>query len=203
MTSDDLKNIIAGGESQHVEFKRSFNKKVIETIVAFSNKNGGRILIGINNNGKANGITITPETIQKWVNGTKQNTGPAILPETGLVEYEGKKVAVSTINEFPLKPVSFKGPYFIRRHNSDHLLSASEIAELQFVSLNYSFDSFGVQTTFKELDMEAIRAFNKKVKNSGRYKSSGEIKTDQRMVSLISLIEPKYRRLKWVYTGYN
>jgi predicted HTH transcriptional regulator len=35
MTKEQLLHVISQGESQTVEFKTSFNKEVIETIVAF------------------------------------------------------------------------------------------------------------------------------------------------------------------------
>jgi len=38
-------------ESQHIEFKASFNDEVIETLVAFANTNGGKVLVGVRNNG--------------------------------------------------------------------------------------------------------------------------------------------------------
>jgi len=37
--------IIKAGESETVEFKSSFNREVIETLVAFANSNGGTIYI--------------------------------------------------------------------------------------------------------------------------------------------------------------
>jgi predicted HTH transcriptional regulator len=38
-------------ESQTVEFKKSFNEDVIETLVAFANTKGGRVLIGVADSG--------------------------------------------------------------------------------------------------------------------------------------------------------
>jgi predicted HTH transcriptional regulator len=34
-------------ENQHIEFKPSFNEDVIETLVAFANTKGGKVLVGI------------------------------------------------------------------------------------------------------------------------------------------------------------
>jgi len=39
-------------ESQTVEFKPSFDKEVIETLVAFSNAKGGTVYIGVSDRGK-------------------------------------------------------------------------------------------------------------------------------------------------------
>jgi len=45
-------------ESETVEFKSSFCKEVIETVVAFSNTHGGKILLGINNKKEIVGVDI-------------------------------------------------------------------------------------------------------------------------------------------------
>ncbi|WP_158648538.1 ATP-binding protein [Candidatus Symbiothrix dinenymphae] len=34
-------------ETQHTEFKPKFNEDVIETLVAFANTQGGRVLVGV------------------------------------------------------------------------------------------------------------------------------------------------------------
>ena len=48
MNNEDILHIIKKGENEKIEFKSSFNKSIIETIVAFSNTEGGNILIGVN-----------------------------------------------------------------------------------------------------------------------------------------------------------
>ncbi len=49
MTDQELHHLIQQGESETLEFKTSFSKTVIETIVAFSNTKGGTIFLGISN----------------------------------------------------------------------------------------------------------------------------------------------------------
>lgn len=45
MTPADLPNRIAAGESQTLEFKASFDKASIESLVAFANTQGGTVLV--------------------------------------------------------------------------------------------------------------------------------------------------------------
>jgi ATP-dependent DNA helicase RecG len=135
---EQLIHIIRQGENETVEFKRSFSKAVFETIIAFSNRAGGKILIGVDDHGIITGITPTQETVQRWINEIKQNTEPSIIPDIKIVEINSKKVIIVSVNEFPIKPVSYRDRFFVRKINSNHKLSASEIAELRIVSLNYS-----------------------------------------------------------------
>jgi DNA-binding protein YbaB len=60
-------NRLPKNENQQVEFKMSFNEDVIETLVAFSNAEGGTVYIGVSAKGKPEGITIGQETIQNSV----------------------------------------------------------------------------------------------------------------------------------------
>jgi ATP-dependent DNA helicase RecG len=46
-------------ETQHIEFKPNFNEDVIETLVAFANAKGGKVLVGVNDKGSA-------QNPQKW-----------------------------------------------------------------------------------------------------------------------------------------
>lgn len=53
-----LRKLIKGGENQYLDFKYcvSDSRKIARTLSAFSNSNGGRILIGIRDNGSIAGI---------------------------------------------------------------------------------------------------------------------------------------------------
>ncbi len=68
MTEEEIKHLTIQGESETVEFKQSFSKSVIETLVAFSNTQGGTVLLGLTNDDNVKGIDINEETVQKWIN---------------------------------------------------------------------------------------------------------------------------------------
>ncbi|MDI6687830.1 MAG: ATP-binding protein, partial [Desulfobacterales bacterium] len=46
-------------ESGTVEFKSSFGKEVIISLVAFANTEGGKVFVGVNDKGKVVGVDIT------------------------------------------------------------------------------------------------------------------------------------------------
>ena len=101
-----VQEMIAAGESEALEFKATFNKEAIESISAFANHKGGKVLLGIKDSGKVIGITPGPETIQNWINQVKQATSPSIIPEINLTTIDDKQVAIIRIDEFPVKPVA-------------------------------------------------------------------------------------------------
>ena len=53
-----LKKLIEGGENQHLDFKFCVtdSRKIARTLSAFSNSDGGRILIGVRDNGSIAGV---------------------------------------------------------------------------------------------------------------------------------------------------
>jgi ATP-dependent DNA helicase RecG len=58
---------IPTSESITVEFKKTFNEDVIETLVAFSNAKGGTVYIGVEDKSEVKGIQIGKETVQNWI----------------------------------------------------------------------------------------------------------------------------------------
>ena len=58
MTKQELNTIIQTGEGYKIEFKRSVNSDLSKEIVAFANSSGGRIFIGIDDNGSVPGVSV-------------------------------------------------------------------------------------------------------------------------------------------------
>jgi biotin operon repressor len=54
----------------------------------------------------------------------------------------------------------------------------NENTEIRFTSLNYSFDAFGIDAEFEDLDKNALDIFEKQLITSGRYISSGNLQKD-------------------------
>lgn len=140
MSLKELEHIINQGESEILEFKTSFNKEVIETIVAFSNTKGGQIIIGINNKKEIVGTVINLESIQNWINEIKNTTYPQLIPEVDTFSVSKNTVVIFKIKEFPIKPVSYKKKYFKRIANSNHLMDLNEIANEHLKTINSSWD---------------------------------------------------------------
>ena len=136
----DIQALIAEGESELLEFKTSFGKETMEALSAFANNKGGTVLIGVNNKGKILGVQIMQETIQQWINQIKSSTAPSIIPDAEILEWQKKKVVILQMAPYPVKPISFRGKYYIRKHASNHLMSLEEIANEHLKTVNMSWD---------------------------------------------------------------
>ena len=139
-TDEYCRCLIQQGEGVCVEFKTSFQKEVIASLVAFANTKGGLVLVGVSDNGHVTGVEIQAETLQGWVNQCKQNTSPSVIPDIEVVVLDGKTVAVISVDEYPIKPVACKGRYFKRIGNANHQMSPTEISDAHIKLINSSWD---------------------------------------------------------------
>ena len=170
MERKEIMNLIKDGEGQCVEFKRNFEKGVIESLVAFSNSDGGKVFVGVSDSGDVVGIDVGRETVRIWINEIKNKTDPFLLPDFEVMDFDGKKVVVLDVKEFPLKPVSFKGKVFIRKNNSNQKCSVSEVSEIYLKTKRSSWDYYvDKEVSFEDLDKKKIRKVIGLIeKNTGR-----------------------------------
>ncbi|MBK1717208.1 RNA-binding domain-containing protein [Thiocystis violacea] len=114
MTKSELLELIANGENSGVEFKRDDVRpeQVAREIVALANFQGGRLLLGVEDDGALSGIQ--RPNLEEWLMDTVfgQYVHPMILPFYEEVRVEpGVRVAVVSVTQGTSKPyvVRFKG----------------------------------------------------------------------------------------------
>ena len=166
ITSTELKVAISDGESETLEFKLSFQKEVIASIVAFANAKGGKVLIGVDDSGKIIGVELSKESLQSWINQIKQNTSPSVIPNMEIIEVNNLNVVVIEVKEYPIKPISFKNRYLLRRKNSNHVMSMEEIANEYLKTKNSSWDYYiDASQSFNDISLEKVEHFIKKIEH--------------------------------------
>lgn len=107
MNRAELKEIIENGENSGVEFKRDDIRpeQLAREIVALANLKGGRILLGVEDDGAISGIS--RNNLSEWVSDTVfgRYVHPQILPYYEEIALRGgKRVAVITIGQEVFKP---------------------------------------------------------------------------------------------------
>jgi predicted HTH transcriptional regulator len=108
--------LIAEGEHQQQDFKYCINdsKKIAKSLVAFANTDGGRLLIGVKDNGKIAGIS-SDEEFYMIEAAAKIYSNPAINFTTKQWQVEGK-----TVLEIGIEP-SVKKPHYAKDENGKWL----------------------------------------------------------------------------------
>ena len=117
MLKAELLEIIANGENSGVEFKRDDIRpeQLAKEIVALANVQGGRILLGVEDDGQITGLQ-RPET-QEWIlNVFRDKVHPQIIPfyEEIVIE-ENLRVGVITLS------MGVSKPYVVRHNNREEI----------------------------------------------------------------------------------
>ncbi|MBF0197950.1 MAG: putative DNA binding domain-containing protein [Planctomycetes bacterium] len=153
----DLSNALRQGEGQRLEYKLSFQKEVIEVVVAFANAVGGDIILGIDDNAQVQGVSVNSETKKDILNTIKQSTTPNIIVDIQLYEICNKNVIVVSVQEQPIKPVAYKSRYYKRVANSNHLMNLDDISNEHLRSINGSWDYYiDERHSFGDISMDKI-----------------------------------------------
>lgn len=128
---DTLKSYIREGEHQTQDFKFRIDdsKKIARTLAAFANTDGGRLLIGVKDNGKVTGIN--PEEEFHMIQAASEMYCKPIVPFTSHVWEEKHKLVLEIIvEESETKPhKSFDENGILKTYvrSKDHTLLANKI----------------------------------------------------------------------------
>jgi ATP-dependent DNA helicase RecG len=117
MLKSELLEIIANGENSGVEFKRDDIRpeQLAKEVVALANFQGGRILLGVEDDGGLSGIQRSD--LEEWVmNVFRDLVHPMLLPFYEEVQVNPqKRVAVISF------PAGVSKPYVLRHKGSEHI----------------------------------------------------------------------------------
>lgn len=105
-----LRNLILKGENETVDFKQTISgiQKIAKTLVAFANTKGGKVLVGVKDNGKVVGVRSEEE--RYMLQGAADNfCKPPVKLVFSEEMVEGRPVLVAEIPESDLKPHFAKG----------------------------------------------------------------------------------------------
>ena len=145
ITQEALKELIARGESEALEFKGALSdmNRVVEVVASLANTSGGVVLIGVGSQGRILGLTIGDQTIERLANTITDNTDPAIYPEISTYSLDGRKMISIKVTESPDRPhLAFGRPFRrvgnvtkgMRRDEYERLLLQREKGRPQFGS---------------------------------------------------------------------
>lgn len=98
-------------ESKTIEFKREYTDDLKYAVVAFANTDGGKIYIGINDDGSVQGIQDTDGTMLRINNMIRDAVRPDVtmFTECGAEEMDGKAVIVLNVQRGTARPYYLSG----------------------------------------------------------------------------------------------
>ena len=135
MEKIELDKLILQGEGSNLEFKESISDSMAKDICAFANSKGGRILVGVADNGSVKGIEITNK-LKSQIQDIVRNFDPKL--EIGM-EAVGR-VLVLIVPAGPNKPYSVNGKFYSRHGSNSQQLDRDELREFFQVEGLVRFD---------------------------------------------------------------
>lgn len=204
-----LKKDIDAGESKTIEFKVELpkNSKIAKTAIAFSNTGGGKLFIGIKDNGEVVGLSnfdilsLEDKVSQIIYDRCK----PIINFEIYSENIDGEIILILQVfrgNDTPyyLKNKGIEEGTFVRIGATNRLADRTKIKELQLRSKNISFDEeINFEYNYEELDLKPLenefhnigKEINKeKLKNLKLIQEyNGEMKPTNGLLILLGIFE--------------
>ena len=168
METAELIEIISRGEDSRHQFKADFTNadSLAAEVVAFSNTAGGRILVGVNDDGSVSGLSAGDigRLNQLISNASSQNVRPAVNPLTENVSHPSGTVMVVSIPEGVSKPYMDKNAVIWVKSGSDkrRATSREEIQRLfQQASLVHADETPVQGLGAGDIDLAYFEAFFK------------------------------------------
>lgn len=123
MDIKELEMILKEGEGYKIEFKEGFNN-LDKEIVAFANSSGGRIFLGVTDEGKIKGIGISNE-LKSRIQDIANNCRPKIKISIDIFE----KIFIINVREGDDKPYECSAGFYKRIGSNSQKMTRDEILE--------------------------------------------------------------------------
>lgn len=128
ITPDQIRVWAAGGESETMEFKRTTGERreAVRTLCAMLNHRGGRVLFGVETDGRVAGQQVSDRTVEEIAQEIGELDPPA-FPMIDRVEVgNGREVVAVSVGQGPAGPYSYKGQAYRRVGNTSQAMSRDE-----------------------------------------------------------------------------
>lgn len=184
MNEKELLSLIQQGEGIEIEFKEAFPKNISDLgkeLVAFTNTQGGTLLIGVNDTGNILGLTQDVDIVIQRVAGIVRDVcRPPINPKIGHLTTNGKSIVwVKVTKEIP--PRSSDDKYYIRVGSTVRVASSDELVAI-CMGGDHIQSEFNkrMNALFKNFQAENLKPENQS-NSSG---NQGQLKGEEKRISI-------------------
>lgn len=169
MTKTELLELLKNGENSGVEFKRDdvHPDEMAKEIAALLNMEGGRILLGVEDDGAVSGLIRSREAAEEWVmNLCRNNLQPPVIPYWETIQWDDRLlIGVITLSaDSPDKPHKARRGQawvtFVRVGSTSREATRQEEARLYQASQLMRYDIKPVlDTGIDDLDMKRVENY--------------------------------------------
>ena len=176
-------------ESQRTEFKLNWRDEYLKHLCAFANSQGGKLYLGIEDNGTVAGINNAQKLLEDIPNKVIQRLG--ITVDLELKEYKNKELI--EINVKPVSvPISYHGKYYIRSGSTVQELSGHELRRFILQKDNISWDEITVpDAQINDLDEPLVMRFLSKAIDARRLSAAANKEDISLLLNKLDLLSDK------------
>lgn len=153
-------------ENQNIEYKESWRDEYLKWICGFANAQGGKLCVGIDDNGLVCGLEKAHRLSEDIPNKIVALLG--VVADVNILNQEGKdyiEIVVAPSNV----PISYKGKYYYRSGSTMQELNGVALQQFILKKMGRSWDDMvHERATVDDLDREAIDFFLRKGIQAGR-----------------------------------
>ena len=160
------KSNIPLNENQQIDFKESWRDEFLKHICAFANSHGGKLIIGIKDNGTIIGIKDSKKLLEDIPNKIVQQLGIVIDIEEKI--QNGRDLLEIIVLPSSV-PISYHSKYYTRSGSTVQELHGQQLREFILKKDNITWDEIEMPLArIDELDENIVRRFVSKAVNANR-----------------------------------
>lgn len=146
-------------ETQNIEFKPTWRDECLKVICAFANADGGRLIIGVDDNGNLEGVRNSKKLLEDIPNKVRNKLG--IIPSVEVERKKGKDIIHILVNPSSV-PTSYNGKYYVRSGSTNLELEGNELTNFLMRKVGKTWDEFiEERASLDDINPETIESFKK------------------------------------------
>ena len=173
-------------ESQNIEWKESWRDEYLKWICGFANAQGGKIYIGVNDQGEVIGVEKSKKLLEDIPNKIVNALG--IVADVNLLKKDGKEYIEIIVSANPY-PVSYRGEYHYRSGSTKQQLTGTALNQFLLRKTGLTWDSVPVDGIRPEdFRHDSFDIFREQAKMSKRMDSKSLKVDDPQLLDNLNLL---------------
>lgn len=186
-------------ESQNIEYKPNWRDEYLKWICGFANANGGKLFIGIDDNGNVTGIDNHIELLEQLPNKFRDILG--VFAEINLREEKGGYLLEIIVPRYDV-PISVRGKYYVRTGSTLQELKGPALNEFILKRTGKTWDDIPEQrASLNDIDDPSIKQFLKDARIAKRINVEDDLSIHELLEKLRLLEDGQLKRAAIILFG--
>lgn len=180
-------------ENQNIEWKESWRDEYLKWICGFANAVGGKIYIGMDDNGKVVGAPNAKKLLEDIPNKVRDVLG--VIVDVNLLEENGLEYIEIVVPPYS-NPINYKGQYHYRTGSTKQELKGGALNRFILQRTGKNWDDFLIAgVTIEDLSTNALSRFRREAAKSNRVDADILNDTTEHLLYDLRLIDDDTRQL--------